>query len=153
DRQHRAASMLDGRCAVVVQRVRDRSEIAAGEQRLETMEELWIDRERVRERAVLRAGLLDHDLAVALDDLRLDLADLLVDERFHRLLAREDAATRFFDAGRAERVGRPGESQRRLRALPAFQQRRRCPCGLEGLAVEAAVDGLKDGPYSLRRLR
>ena len=90
-----------------MQLVGDGVEIAAGKQRLEALEERGVDGERVGERAVLGTGLLDDDLAVALDDLRLDLADVLVDERCSmRLLAGEDARARFAHAGRAQRIGR-----------------------------------------------
>ena len=44
------------------------AEVAAREEPLDALQERGVDRERVGERAVHRAGLLDEDLAVALDD-------------------------------------------------------------------------------------
>jgi hypothetical protein len=77
DRQHRAASVFDRRRPVVVQRVGDGGEIATWEERLEPAQEGRVHRERVDEGAVRRTGLLDDDFAVALQDVRLDLADVL----------------------------------------------------------------------------
>ena len=46
-------------------------------------------------------------------DVRLDLSDVLVHERFDRLLAREDSGARLAHAGGAQRIGgpRPAELQ------------------------------------------
>ena len=57
---------------------------------------------------MLRARLLDDDLAVALEDLRLDLADVLVDQGLDRLLAGQDRAARasFTQVGQSESVVR-----------------------------------------------
>ena len=90
------------------------------------------------------------DLAVALDDVRLDLADVLVDQRLDRLLAGQDPLPRFLDAGRAQRIGRARPAERRLGALVALQERRRRPLGLEGAGLEPTIDGLKCGPGETR---
>ena len=119
DRQDRAAAVLDRRRAVVVQRVGDRVEVAAGEQALDPAQELRIDRQRVGERAVLRAGLLDDDLAVALEDVRLDLADVLVDQRGDGLLA----ARGFASGPRARRSGRASRSSAASRAAASSARR------------------------------
>ena len=113
DREHRAAAVLDRRRAVVVQPVGHGVEITAREQRFDALEERRVDRQRVGERAVNRAGLLDDDLAVALDDGGRDLADVLVDERLDRLFAGEDPRARLAHAGRAERIGRARPAERR----------------------------------------
>jgi hypothetical protein len=56
--------------------------------------------------AVLRA-VLDHpDLAVALDDLRLDLADFFVHQNVDRQMAVENLLANFRHALGAKRVGR-----------------------------------------------
>src|SRR5262249_46785182 len=102
--------------------------------------------ERVDEGAVARARLLDDHFAVALEDLRLDLADVIVDERLDRLLAGENARARLTHAGRAERVGRARPAEWRLRSFAAAQQRRRRPCGAKRLRVDSPIDCLKRGP-------
>jgi hypothetical protein len=50
---------------VVVQPIGDGGVVAAGEQPLDALLELGVDREDVAERAVLRTRFLDDDLAVA----------------------------------------------------------------------------------------
>jgi hypothetical protein len=81
DGQHRAAAVLHGGAAVVVQLlVVVRADVAAREHFLEVLEERRVHRHHVLEVAVMRAVLDHQDLAVALDDGRLDLADLLVEQ-------------------------------------------------------------------------
>ena len=65
---------------MIVQPIGQRLEITPGEQRLDPLQERGIDRKRVGEDPVGRAGLLHDDLAVPHEDLRLDLGDVLVDE-------------------------------------------------------------------------
>ncbi len=89
-------------------------------------------------------------LAVTLDDLRLDLADVLVDQRLDRLLAGEDAGPRLLDAGRAQRIGRAGPAELGLRPLVALHERSRRPLGLERIGLDPTVDGLKHGPGETR---
>ncbi len=126
--------------------VGDGVEVAAGKQVLDPPQELRVDRQRVGERAVERTGLLDDDLAVALEDVRLDLADVFLDQRLDRLIAAQDARARFTDAGRAQRIGRARPTELRLRSLAALQQRRRRPLRLEGLRGNLSIEGLKRGP-------
>ena len=124
DRQHRAAAVLDRAAAVVVQLlVVVRADVAAREHLLEVLEELGVDRHHVFEVAVNRAVLHHQDLAVALEDRRLDLADLLVQQDADVLLAVEDLLPRFAHAGRAERVGLARPAERRLGLLLRLQQR------------------------------
>ena len=153
DRQDRPAPVLDRRGAVIVQRVGDRIEVAAGEETLDPAQKIRIDGQRVGERSVLRAGLLDDHLAVALDDVRFDLADVLVDEGGNGLLAREDSRPGLAHAGGTERVGRPRPAQLRLRTLRALHERRRRPLGLEGWRLELPVDGLEHRPGRAGRRR
>ena len=83
DGQNRAAAVLDGAGAVVVELlVVVGADVAAGEALFQVREERRIDRHHVFEVAVLRAILHHQDLAVALDDLRFDFADLLVQQDF-----------------------------------------------------------------------
>jgi hypothetical protein len=73
DRQHGSTAVFDRRRAVIVQGLGDGWQIAAGEQALDAALKLRVDRQGVSERAVSRAGLLDQDSAVALEDRGLDL--------------------------------------------------------------------------------
>ena len=108
---------------MVVERVGHRVEVAAGEQVLEPFEELRVDRQRVGERAVDGTGLLDQDLAVALDDVGFDFGDVIVDQRLDRLLTGEDPAR----ASRTQ-VGQ-SESVRRGHPNCGFE---RCRCFSSG---------------------
>ena len=103
-------------------RVGDRVEVAAREQalRCRSRNAGLIASVSVNVPCIGQVFSID-DLAVALDDVRLDLADVLVDERLDRLLAGEDAGARFADAGRAERVGRPRPAELRSSALLLFR--------------------------------
>ncbi len=89
DRQNRSAAVLDRRCAVIVELfVIVRFDIASREQRFDVLQELGVDRHHVFEMAVIGA-ILDHPhLAVAFDDLCLDLADLFIDQHRHIFLYR-----------------------------------------------------------------
>ena len=86
------------------------------------------------------------DPAVALDDLRLDLADVLVDDGEHVLFTRQDAAARLLHARRAERVRRPRPAEGWLRSLPTLEQWGWRPAWLETFAGHALIDGLQDRP-------
>ena len=153
DRQHRSPAVLDRRRAVVVQAVGDRRVVAARKQPLDPRQERRVDREDVGEGAVLRAGLLDDDLAVALEDVRLDLADVLVDEdvRVERL------PTGCAPASPAHRSGTTSRScaasPARARCAPALRQRRGRPCGLEGPARYRSIEGLEHVPRRVRQMR
>ena len=124
DRQHRSAAVLHRAGAVIVELfVVVRADVAAGEALFEVLEERRVDRHHVFEMAVLRAVLHHQDLAVALDDLRLDLADLLVQQDFVGKLAVDDLLADFGDAARAQGIGLAGPAERRLRLFPGLQQR------------------------------
>ena len=87
------------------------------------LREFGVDRHQVFEVAVLGA-VLDHpDLAVALDDLGLDLADFFVHQNVNGQMAVENLLANFGHALRAERVGRARPAQRRLRLFPGLEQR------------------------------
>ena len=145
DRQHRAAAVLDGAAAVVVQRlVVVRVDVAAREHLLEVLEHRRVDRHHVFEVAVQGAVLHHQDLAVALDDRRLDLADLLGEQHRDVLLAVENRLPRLAHAGRAERIGLARPAERRLGLLPRLQQRLVRPTRSEGRV-------LADGSWRPRR--
>ena len=81
-----------------------------------------IDRHHVFEVAVDRAFLHHQDLAVALDDIGFDLAQLFVLQDLDRQLAVDDLLADLGDALGAERIGLARPAQLRLLLLPALQQ-------------------------------
>ena len=86
--------------------------VAAGEALFKMLEEGGVHGHDVFKVAVLGA-ILDHqDLAVALDDLGLDLADLLVEQNFVGQLAVENLLANLGDALGTERVGGARPAQR-----------------------------------------
>ena len=133
DGEHRAAAVADGAGAVLVQIfVVVRGNVAAREILLDPFEEFRVDGHHVFVLAVDGAFLHHPDLAVALDDLRFDLADLLVHQVAPILLAADDRFARFFHAARAQRIGLPRPAECRLGLLPRLQQRLIRPLGREG---------------------
>src|SRR5262249_44628460 len=99
-----------------------RADIAARERLLEVLEERRIDRHDVLEVPVLRTVLDHQDLAVAFDDVRLDLADFLVEKNPVVALAVQDLLPRFPYAFRAQRVGLARPAKWRLHLLPRLEQ-------------------------------
>src|SRR5690349_7992356 len=100
-----------------------RGNVAARELRFNPLEELGVDRHHVFVMAVNRA-ILDHpDLAIALDDLRFDFADLFVHQVAPIFLAVDNGFTRFLDAIWTKRVRLPRPAERRLSLLPRLQER------------------------------
>ena len=151
DRQHRAAAVLDGAAAMVVQLlVVVRAHVAARERVFEVLEEGRVHGHHVLEMAVLRAVLDHQDLAVALDDLRLDLADLLVQQDLVVTLAIEDLLARFAHAHGAQRVGLARPAERRLHFLPGLLKRNVRPLGNERASRFDAVQGIESDPGTLR---
>ncbi len=107
--------------AVVVQLlVVVRANVATREHVFEVLEERRVDRHGVFEVPVHRAILHHHDLAVLLDDRRLDLTDLFVEERLERPGAVENRLARLAHAHRAQRVGLARPTERRLGLLYDF---------------------------------
>ena len=81
DGQDRSAAVLNGAGAVVVELlVVVSADVTAGEALFQVPEERRVDRHDVFKMTVLRAILHHQDLAVALDNLRLDFADFLVQQ-------------------------------------------------------------------------
>ena len=152
DRQHRAAAVLDRARTVIVQLlVVMRADVAARKRILEVLEERRIDRHDVLEVPVLRAVLDHQDLAVAFDDVRLDLANLLVEKDLVVALAVQDLLARFADAFRAERVGLARPAKWRLHLLPGLQDRFVRPFGRERLRWRDAVQRIEYRPGPARR--
>ena len=149
-RQHRAAAVLDRRAAVVVELlVVVRADVAAREHFFEVLEEGRVDRHHVLEVPVDRAVLDHDDLAVLLVDGRLDLADLLVEQRLERAGAVEDRLSRFAHAGRTERVGLTRPAERRLGLLVRLQHRLVGPLRRERRVLADLVELRKDLPDSV----
>jgi len=116
--------VTDGRGAVVVQvGVIVRADVATREILLNPSQEVHVYGHNVFVVAVDGAVLHHPDLAVALDDLRFDLAHLLVQQILPILLAIDDGLAGFLDAARAKRVGLTRETQLRLSLLPGLQKR------------------------------
>ena len=123
DGEDRAAAVGDGRGAVVVQLfVVVGADVAAGEDLFEVLEEGGVDRHDVFKVAVLGAILNHEDFAVALDDLRLDFANLLIQKNFVGQLAVDDLLANLGDALGAEGVGGAGPAERRLFFLVRLQE-------------------------------
>src|SRR5208337_3698463 len=87
------------------------------------LEEAGINGHHVFIVAMLGTVLNHPDLTIALDDLRLDLADLFVHEVAPIFRAADDGLACFFHAGRTKRVGLPWKAERWLGLFPGFQER------------------------------
>ena len=143
DRQHRAAAVLDGARSVIVQAlVIVGANVAAGEVGFNPVQELGVNGHHVFKVAVLGAILQHPDLAVALDDVGLDLAGLLGEQRAPVLIALDDPLARFADALRAERIGFARPAQRGLGLLMRLQERLVGPLGNERAALAVLVEEL-----------
>ena len=126
-----------------------RAHIASREALFQVLEERRVDRHHVFKVAVLRAILHHQDLAVALDDLRLDLAHLFVQQNFVRQLAVKNLLANLRYALGAKRIGRARPAQRRLFLLPALLQRLVAPLRRECVIGADPVQLLKNNPRSL----
>ena len=107
------------------------ADVAAGEALFEVLEEGRIDGHHVFKVAVLGAVLDHQDLAVALDDLGLDFAHLLVEQHFVGQLAVENLLANFGDALGAERVSGAGPAEGGLFFLPGLEEGLFAPLGGE----------------------
>ena len=127
-----------------------RDDVAAGEDFFQVLEERGVDGHHVFEVAVHGAILHHQDLAVALDDLRFDLADFLVEQDLVVDLAVDDLLPDFRDAAGAERIGGAGPAERRLRLLIGLEQRLIGPFRRKrGLLVDA-IRRVEDRPGAAR---
>ena len=128
------------------------ADVAAGEALFEVLEELGVDGHDVFKVAVLGAVLDHEDLAVALDDLGLDFADLLVEQDFVGQLAVEDLLADLGDALGTERVSGARPAEGRLLLLIALEEGLVAPLGGEGGVGADAVQLLENNPRSLGRV-
>ena len=150
NRQHRPTAVGHCRGAVVVQTlVVMRLDIAARKHFFEVAEKLSVNGHYVFKVAMDRAVLHHQDLAVALDDLRLDLADLFVQQDLVRQLAVDDLLPNFRNAFGAERVCCTRPAKGRLLLLVALQQGLIRPLRREAGIRLDAVELLEDCPRAL----
>jgi hypothetical protein len=105
--------------------------IATGEALFEVLEEGGVNGHDVFKVAVLGAVLDHQDLAVALDDLGLDLAHLLVEQDFMGQLAVKNLLANLGHALGTERVSGARPAEGRFFLLPALLQRLVAPLGGE----------------------
>ena len=154
DRQHRAATVGDGRGAVIVEILVAFPvglDVAAGEALFKMLEEGRVDGHDVFKVAMLGAILHHQDLAVALDDLGLDFAHLLVEQNFMGQLAVQNLLADLRHALGAQRVRGARPSEGRLFLLPALQERLVAPLGDEPGVGADPVQALKHRPRALGR--
>src|SRR5579863_8299679 len=139
--------MRDGARSVVVQLfVVVRADVAPGEDFFEVLEERGIDRHYIFEMAMLGAVLHHQDLAVALDDLRLDLANLLIQKDFMGQLAVDYLVADLRDAARAQGIRLTWPAECRLLLLVALQQRLVRPFRRKGLVLIDLIELVEHGP-------
>ena len=114
--------MRDGAGAMLVQLfVVVGANVPSGEDVFQVLEEVRIDRHYVFKMTVNRA-ILDHqDLAVAFDDVGLDLPDFLVHENLVGQFAINDLLANVRYALRTQRIGLPRPTQLGLHLLVALQ--------------------------------
>ena len=122
-REHGAAPVSNGAGPVVVDVfIVVGGNVPAREIPFNPFQKFRVNGHDVFEMAVDRAILEHPDLAVPLDDVRFDLAYLLVEEGLPIFLALDDLLARLLDALGAERIGLARPPQRRLALLPGFQK-------------------------------
>ncbi len=147
DGQYRAAAVGDGAGAVLVQRgIVVRADVAAREDLLDVPVEGRIDGHHILEMAVNGAVLHHQDLAVPLDDFRLDLTGALVVEDLERRLAVQDALADFRHAARAQRIGFARPAQWRLRLFPTLEKRLVRPPRYEARILMDLIQLVEDRP-------
>src|SRR4029077_12793103 len=123
DGEHGSTSILHrGRTVVMQLLVVVSLDIATGENFFKMLREFRVNRHQVFEVTVLDA-VLDHpDLAIAFDDLGLDLADFLVHQNVNRQMAVENLLPYFRHALGTKRISRARPAERRLRLFPRLEQ-------------------------------
>ena len=146
--------MGHGRCAMVVQGlIVVGLDVAAGKDLFQMTEELRVNGHDILKVAMLGAVFHHQDLAVALDDLRLDLAHLLVEQHFVGQLAIDDLLADLGYALGAKRIGAARPAKRRLFFLIGLQQRLLRPLGCERGIGADAVHSFKNRPRALGKNR
>ncbi len=122
------------------------ADVASGENVFQVLEERGIHGHHVFEVAVDGAVFHHQDLAIALDDLRFDLAGLLVHQDFDRQLAVDDLLANVGYALGAKRIGAARPAQRRLGFLVRLEQRLIGPLGRKRRIGMDAVQFVEDYP-------
>jgi hypothetical protein len=128
------------------------ADVAAGEALFKMLEEGGVDGHHVFEMAVLGAVLHHEDFAVALDDLGLDFADLLIEQDFVRQLAVEDLLADLGHALGAERICGARPAQRGFLFLVALQEWLIAPLRGKRRVGADAVQPLINHPRALGRV-
>ena len=105
------------------------AKVTTKEERLDALEKRRVGRHHVFELPVLRTILSHHDLAVVFDDLRFDLAGMLVHQRLERDRSADHGVANFFDAGWTETIGLAREAKWRSTALVRLEQWTGSPVG------------------------
>src|SRR3984893_9341459 len=150
--KNRAAAITHCAGAVLVEVfVIVRGNVAAGILLFEPVQPLGIDGHHVFVVAVLRTVFHHPDLAVALDDLRFDLADLLAHQIAPILFSGDDGFARFLHASGTERISLPWEPERGLGLFPRFEQRLIRPLRSYGrirIALVEMLDRVEGDPGS-----
>src|SRR5947209_19114947 len=124
DGQDCAASVLYRAGAMVVQLfIVMGADVASGEDLFEMLEEFHVYGHYVFKVAMDGTVFHHQDLAVALDDLGLDLAHFFVHQYLMRMLAVDDLLPDFMDAFWTKRVGTARPAEWRLGLFPGFQKR------------------------------
>jgi len=122
------------------------ADIAARKNLFQVLEEVGVDGHHVFKVAVLRTVLHHQDLAVALDDLRLDLARLLVHQDLDRQFAVDDLLANLGNALGAERIRGAGPAERGLRLLVRLEERLVRPLGRERRIGMNAIQFVENHP-------
>jgi hypothetical protein len=97
------------------------AKVTSKEERLDALEKRRVSRHHIFELPVLRTILSHHDLAVVFDDLRFDLARMLVHQGLERDRAADHGVANFFYAGWAETVSLARETEWRSSAFVGFE--------------------------------
>src|ERR1700738_4908390 len=124
-------------------------DVAAGKNIFKMLRELRINRHHIFKVSVRRAVLDHQDLAVALDDLRLDLADLFVHQNFVGQLAVENLLADLGDAPGTQRVSRARPAERRLGLFIGLEQRLVGPFRRWRRILLDAIETIKHQPRAL----
>jgi hypothetical protein len=102
DGEHRSAAVLDRTASVVVKAlIAVRRNVSAGEILLNPFQELDVNGHQIFGSSMLGAVLYHPDLAISLNDVRLNFADLLMQQLIPFDLAINDGFSRFLYALRA----------------------------------------------------
>src|SRR6478735_1735445 len=149
DREHRTSTVLDGRATVIAQFALGRFEVTTRKQTLDARHERGVDADHVRELAVLGTRLQHDDLAIALDDVRLDFTWIAFHELAQVFCAGEHGVAHFFHTTRAKRVRTTGPAELGRGALLLPQERRRRPFGLQATARKTLVVLLVQRPDTI----